>query len=156
VQQELMMTETFPIIPAHTKLLWILFAIITPFLIAVIVGLFVTARGGMGATFDVSRDGLRLKGDLYGRFIPRAELRTDDARIVDLSATPELVPRWRTLGTAAGGYSAGWFKLMNGEKALLYLTDRSHAVYIPTTRGYSLLLSPQSPARFLETLRSTR
>jgi len=148
------MTETFPIIPAHTKALWSLFAIVTPLLIAVIIALFVTARGSIGARFDVSPAGLQLRGDLYGRFIPRADLRTDAARIVDLPATPELLPRWRTLGTAAGGYSSGWFKLANGEKALLYLTDGSHAVYVPTTRGYSLLLSPQSPDRFLEALRS--
>ena len=148
------MTETFPIIPAQSRAMWIVFAIVAPFLIAAIVGLFISARGATGARFEVSSDGLRLHGDVYGRFIPRAELRTDAARIVDLSAMPELSPRWRTAGTAISGYNAGWFKLANGEKALLYLTDRSRAVYVPTTRGYSLLLSPQTPDRFLETLRS--
>lgn len=43
--------------------------------------------------------------------------------------------------------------LRNGEEALLYLTDRRRAVYVPTTLGYSLLLSEQ-PERFVERLRA--
>jgi hypothetical protein len=52
------------------------------------------------------------------------------------------------------GYQAGWFRLRNGESALLYLTDRTRAVYVPTELGYSLLLSPSDPERFLEAIRS--
>ena len=59
----------------------------------------------------------------------------------------------RRMGTGLPGYQAGWFRLRGGEKALLYLTDRSKAVYIPTTNDYSLLLSPADPDGFLETLR---
>ncbi len=73
---------------------------------------------------------------------------------MDLATARELVPRLRMAGTAAGGYQAGWFRLRNGEKALLYLTDRRHAVYVPTTEGYSVLLSPQQPEPFVERLRS--
>ena len=58
------------------------------------------------------------------------------------------------MGTGLPGYQAGWFRLRNGEKALLYLTDRARAVYIPTTAGYSLLLSPADPDGFLSQLRS--
>ena len=61
---------------------------------------------------------------------------------------------WRRMGTGLPGYQAGWFRLRNGEKALLYLTDRARAVYIPTTAGYSLLLSPADPDGFLSQLRS--
>ena len=56
------------------------------------------------------------------------------------------------MGTALGGYSAGWFRLRSGEKALLYLTDRRRVVYIPTLDGYSLLLSQGEPRRFLDAL----
>jgi hypothetical protein len=58
------------------------------------------------------------------------------------------------MGTAFPSYRAGWFRLRNGEKALLYLTDSRRAVYVPTTRGYSLLFSPQQPERFVERLRA--
>jgi hypothetical protein len=55
----------------------------------------------------------------------------------------------RTMGTSMPGYRAGWFRLRNGEKALLYLTDWSRVVYVPTTAGYGLLLSPSEPDQFL-------
>jgi hypothetical protein len=49
--------------------------------------------------------------------------------------------------------SAGWFRLRNGKNALLYVTDRRRTVYVPTTKGYSVLLTPQEPERFLARLK---
>jgi Bacterial PH domain len=59
----------------------------------------------------------------------------------------------RRVGTAMPGYLSGWFRLRDGEKALLYLTDRTRAVYVPTRSGYSVLLSVTEPERFLARLR---
>jgi hypothetical protein len=56
------------------------------------------------------------------------------------------------MGTGLPGYRAGWFRLRNGEKALLYLTDANRAVYIPTTAGYGVLFSPVDPEAFLAAL----
>ena len=56
------------------------------------------------------------------------------------------------MGTGLPGYLAGWFKLQNGEKALLYVTYTSSVVRIPTRNGYQVLLSVQDPHRFLEAL----
>jgi hypothetical protein len=95
---------------------------------------------------------LRLRGDLYGRLIPRAQIRAGAARRVDFRVASELTPQRRTLGTGLPGYRAGWFRLRNGESALLYLTDPSRAVYVPTTAGYSVLLSPAEPDAFLAAL----
>lgn len=58
------------------------------------------------------------------------------------------------MGTGLPGYQAGWFRLTNGERALLYLTDRRRAVYVPTTAGYSVLLSPAEPDAFVSALRA--
>jgi hypothetical protein len=80
-------------------------------------------------------------------------LRPAEARRVDFAATPELEPQRRTMGTGLPGYRAGWFRLRNGERALLYLTDRSRAVYIPTAAGYGVLLSPADPDGFLAAVR---
>ena len=113
-----------------------------------------SVRGAHASRFEIRPDGLRLAGDLYGRVVPKAQLRVDLARRVDLGRDEALRPRWRRVGTGLPGYQAGWFRLRNGEKALLYLTDRSRAVYIPTTAGYSLLLSPADPDGFLSRLRS--
>jgi hypothetical protein len=111
----------------------------------------VTLHGARNSRFELSHEGLRLRGDLYGRFIPREQLVVSGARRLDPRDT-SLHPSARTLGTGLPGYQAGWFRLGTGEKALLYLTDRSRAVYIPTLAGYSVLLSPDNPDAFLGAL----
>lgn len=146
--------DTFPIVPGSSRGLWMFVAAIVVILGIAMLFLFVTARGATTSRFELSDAGLRLRGDLYGRMIPASALRGGATRIVDLTNSSDLQPRWRTMGTAFPSYRAGWFKLRNGEKALLYLTDARRAVYVPTTRGYSLLLSPQEPERFVERLRA--
>jgi hypothetical protein len=146
--------ETFAMVPSTSRVMWIFVVVILVLLGTAAFFLIVTARGATTSRFELSDAGLRLRGDLYGRMIPASALRGGSTRIVDLANTRELQPRWRTLGTAFPSYRAGWFRLRNGEKALLYLTDSRRAVYIPTTRGYSLLLSPQQPERFVERLRA--
>ncbi len=145
--------ESFPIAPATTRSLWFLVPVAVLMLGAVIL-LTITALGPRRARYELSSEGLRLRGDIYGRrAIPAASLRGGAARILDLDVEPDLRPRLRTLGTALPGYRAGWFRLRNGEKALLSVTDMHRAVYIPTTEGFSLLLSPEQPDRFLSALR---
>ena len=149
--------NAFPIAPAESRYLWMIIPV-TVLLIVICVGgvalLATSVRGAHASRFEVLVDGLRLQGDLYGRLVPKTQLRVDAARRVDLAREEALRPKWRRVGTALPGYQAGWFRLRNGEKALLYLTDRTRAVYIPTTAGYSLLLSPADPDGFLARLRA--
>jgi hypothetical protein len=145
--------ESYPIVPATSRALWITLAIVVPVIFGAAGLLVASARGATTSRFELSDQGLRLRGDLWGRFIPAGELRGAAARIVDLDVERALAPRTRTMGTAMPGYRAGWFRLRDGEKALLYLTDERRAVYIPTTRGHVVLLSPQAPERFVARLR---
>jgi hypothetical protein len=148
--------QTFPIAPAELKAMWVIVVIV---LLAIVlaVGILMTAvRGSYSSTFDVSSEGLRLSGDWYGRLIPADHVRGREARRVDFERSPDLRPGRRTLGTGMPGYRAGWFRLQNGEKALLYLTDERRAVYVPTTEGYSVLVSPADPDAFLSALSSLR
>jgi len=144
--------NVFPIAPAASRYFWFLVPVL-----AILVGaaalLVLSVRGSRAATFEIRPDGLALHGDLYGRFIPRVQLQVAMARRVDWSQDDGLRPKWRRMGTGLPGYQAGWFRLRNGDKALLYLTDRTRAVYVPTTAGYSLLLSPADPDAFLSRLR---
>jgi hypothetical protein len=146
--------ESFTIVAGTSRGLWIFVGAVMVVLLLAATILIATARGSRTSRFEVSDAGLRLRGDLYGRMIPAAELRGGAARIIDLSGTPDLQLRRRTTGTAFPGYHAGWFRLRNGEKALVYLTDMHRVVYLPTRKGYSLLLSPQQPERFVERLRA--
>ena len=148
------MTETFSIVPSEDRLLWFILGFVILILVSVAFVLVATARGSRSSTFEVSPTGLRIRGDIYGRLVPASAIRGSDARVVNLATEGNLEPRRRTAGTAVPGYHSGWFRLRNGEKALLYLTERGRAVYVPTTEGYSLLLSPQDPDRFVDRVRA--
>lgn len=144
--------EVFTIAPADVKVMWMIGLIPLLVLLLVVGILGASISGARSATFELSADGLRLRGDWYGRLIPADHLVRGMARRVDLTLTPELTPTRRTMGTGLPGYQAGWFRLRNGDRALLYLTDRSKAVYVPTTEGYGVLLSPAEPEKFLAAL----
>lgn len=146
------MIETFSIIPAQTRFLWIGLPLVL-LVLASMGALIYSLSSARTARFEVSADGLRLHGDLYGRLIPAKSLRLDAARAVDLSAERSLAPVSRTIGTALAGYRAGWFRLRDGEKALLYVTDPTHVAYVPTTEGYAVLLSVADPEALLASLR---
>ncbi|HET6568109.1 MAG TPA: PH domain-containing protein [Rhodothermales bacterium] len=104
--------------------------------------------------FELSPEALSVRGAWpYGRSIPAGALVVDQARQVDLSGASPLRPKWRTNGVGLPGYKSGWFKLRNGEKALLFVTDTERVVYVPTTNGYALLLSVEDPPAFLGALR---
>jgi len=143
----------FPIAPAESRYLWFLIPVIV-ILLGAMVLVATSVRGAHSSSFEIRPEGLRLRGDLYGRLIPKAQLRLNLVRRVDLTREQDLRPKWRRLGTGLPGYQAGWFRLRNGDKALLYLTNRTRAVYVPTTAGYGLLLSPADPDGFLSRLRA--
>ena len=143
--------QEFVIAPAGARAALIALLVLVP----VFALLALSLLGSRTSRFIVSPEGLRLRGDLYGRLIPAAQLNVASAARIDFARSPDLRPARRTLGTGLPGYAAGWFRLANGEKALLYLTDRTRAVYLPTNAGYSILISPTDPEGFLATLRTT-
>jgi len=106
-------------------------------------------------TFEVAPDAVHIRGDIYGRAIPLAKLRLDHARILDISHHPDHGLSWRTNGIGMPGYASGWFRLKNGEKALVFLTRRDRILYVPTTDDYALLVSPKEPDAMLAALQAT-
>jgi hypothetical protein len=146
------MTETFSIIPGQIRMVWMAIPVVV--MIVALGGLFFSFAGARNAKFEVSPAGLRLRGDFYGRLIPANSIRLDAARAVNLRNEPGLAPAVRTVGTAVGGYRAGWFRLRDGEKALLYVTDPTRVAYVPTANGYAVLLSVADPDALLAALRN--
>jgi hypothetical protein len=134
------MERIYGIIPASSGPVIFLLAI-TLVLILVIGLLAFIAYSSKNARFEVSDEGLRISRCLYGRLIPRSEIEAEAVKVINLNIDSEYSPRRRTNGAGLPGYSEGWFKLKNNEKALLFVTDRSSVVYIPTTKDYSVLLS---------------
>jgi hypothetical protein len=145
-------STVFPMIPAASKSLWF-FAIISLVLVGVLVLMLWLAWSMQHVRFTVSNEGLRLQGDLYGRLIPLKSLKLDEAVVTNLNTDKDHQPKWRTMGTGLPGYAAGWFKLCNGQKGLLYITDRTRVARIPTTEGYTVLLSVAEPEALIDALK---
>jgi len=145
------MSEVFRLVPASVKTLWVMGGII-----ALIVGiLFVLgsiAYSSQNTRLEISPDGLTINSRLYGRTISAESLVSEEAKQVDLTQDSPYALRVRTIGVALPGYRAGWFRLRNGEKALVFVTDLERVVYVPTDEGYSILLSVAEPEEFLDTL----
>lgn len=150
------MKEIFPMIPpTGNAATWIMVAVTTLMLGLALLFAWLAVNIGK-ANFEVSAEGLRLRGDLYGRLIPAQSLRVEQAQIINLHHDPAHQLKWRTAGTSIAGYQAGWFRLSNGEKALIYLTDRSRVVYLPTSEGYAVMLSTPEPEALIAALKRLR
>jgi len=108
---------------------------------------------GRRVRFELGDDSLRIRGDLYGRTIPRSVLRVADASVIDMKGHPTFGRMLRTNGIGLPNYLSGWFRPHGGGRALLFVTDQTRVVTVPTTAGYQLLLSPADPDGFLVALR---
>lgn len=146
-------STVFPMIPAAGKSLWF-FVIIGLVLVGALVLMSWLAWSMQHARFTVSDEGLHVQGDLYSRMIPFKSLKLDQAAVINLNTDKDYQPKWRTMGTGLPGYSAGWFTLRNGQKGLLYVTDRTRVARIPTTEGYTLLLSVENPEALISGLQA--
>lgn len=146
------MKETFPIIPASSGPIWLFIGLaVLMFALVALFGYFAYSSRNM--RFEVSHEGLRITGGLYGRQIPLRSLVIDGAKPIDLRREDTYRLKWRTNGAGLPGYSAGWFRLQNGEKALVFITDSRRVLYLPTREGYSVLMSVADPEAVLRALR---
>ena len=145
------MKEVFPIdVAPASPWTWMLVLL----LIAVPVGLAVYFRvAAKSVRFEVSAEGLRIRGDLfYSRMIPASDLDTSAARVLDLSTDREHQLSWRRNGTGLPNYKGGWFSLRNGEKALVFIGGSKRVAYIPVRSGYAVLLGARDPEGLIQAL----
>jgi hypothetical protein len=149
------MERVFGIIPASSgvySFIWIFSLAIGVILIGVIVLLALVGYQSRHAVFTVNDEGLNISPGLYSRFIPKEKINAEGVRVIDINAETAYKPKWRTNGAGLPGYNVGWYKLQNSEKALLFVTDRTSVVYIPTTDNYSVMLSVKEADEFVDLL----
>jgi|GEM_PF-3209018 len=106
-------------------------------------------------------EGLHLRNAaLFGRSIPWTDLQVDQAATVDLDETPELQPEGRSSGLDMHGLTVGRFTLANGSEALLFVTDRTRVVALPSVESdgepLMVLLSSTNPESLLTALQEHR
>jgi hypothetical protein len=99
------------------------------------------------------RAGVRVEGDTLivntgvgNKRVALANLRARGLHVIDLHERTELKPLIKTWGTGLPGFSGGWFRLRNGEKAVCLLLDRRQVSYLRSDAdNLSLLLSLAEP-----------
>lgn len=146
--------QTFELAPIGTKPLWWSLSILSLVVLAAVLALVAVLLLLNFPKIEVGADGVRIRSSLFGRTIPLSQLDLEGARRVDIAASPELRPKWRTMGIGLPGYKAGWFRLQNGDKALLFVTGTEDVVYVPTKADYALMVTPADPAAFLASLQA--
>ena len=99
------------------------------------------------AQLTLTADTLQLNLPLYSRTIHLGDLQLEKARVIDMQTNADVSLSWRTNGVGLPGYQLGWFALKPEGKALVAITDKWQVLLLPTTLGFSLLLSmPQAQA----------
>ena len=149
------MRQVFSLIPAEMSPLWILWVTVIMLVILTTVH-FLIAPQPERIRLTVTQEGLEVTGGWYRRFIGLDKLNVDGAQPLDLSQAEGYRPRWRTNGIGMTGYKAGWFRLRNGEKAVVFITDPSQVVYVPTTEGYAVMASVADARGVIGALRQAK
>jgi hypothetical protein len=146
-------SQVFPIARGSSATSWFIVGLIA-FLAAIPLSLVVVSCWPWSGRFLVSTAGLKIEGSFYGREFAMPVLRVSEARRLSALDTPGYWPAWRTNGIGLPSYQAGWFQLNNQRKALVFATDWSRSVIVPTEESFVLLLSPDDPDSFLDALRA--
>ena len=151
------MDRVYGIVPASSgtfTFLWALSVVIVAILIAVIALFISFIYQANHLTFALTAEGLRISPGVYTRTIPRSDINTAGVKVLDLNLDKEYALKSKSNGSNLPGFSSGWFKLQNKEKALVFITDKSRIVYIPTNKDYSVLLSVREAEEFADQLQN--
>lgn len=101
--------------------------------------------GQQHSLLAISDQGLRLKVPMYGRVIPTQAVVFAQIQPVTLDRQSPYRLKWRTNGLSVPGYDLGWFSTFGGGKVLAAITKTDQVIAIPTTKGYTLLVSVEQP-----------
>ncbi len=146
------MRQVFPIIPSSSGVIWF-YCIFSFLMLGFIVFMGYVCLGARRARFEVSESALKISGALYGRTIPLSDIDGELAKPVNLEVDTQYHLVARTNGSGLPGYSEGWFRLKNGEKCLAFVSDKTHVLYVPTRKGYVVMMSVEHPESLRDALR---
>jgi len=168
------MSRPYTVTPPTTPLVWLVpafallmasigLAVLIPRTPGAAVGLLPVALAGVLVAVAIRRrrvelagGELRIAAGLLRHRVARSGLDLGKAAVVDLAERTELRPLWRTFGVGMPGYRAGHYRLRNGAKAFVLLTDTRRVLMLPAREGRTLLLSLEQPQALLDALRIAR
>jgi len=114
---------------------------------------FVLDRALRRHRLTLDESGIEVATTFYRQRLALSDLKLADARVVDLDEHTGFRTLLKTNGVGLPGFHSGWFRLRDWHKAFVATSDGRRVVWIPTTRGFGLLLQPRQPQALLERLR---
>ena len=75
---------------------------------------------------------IEIKSFLYGRKIPIEDVLIYEIQNINLKQNPEYRISRRLNGIGLPNFYSGWMRLKNGEKALVFLTNKDNVLLLPT------------------------
>jgi len=96
-----------------------------------------------------------IKSFLYGRKIPIQDIKINETRMINLNQESEFNISVRTNGIGLPNFYSGWMRLKNGQKALVFLTDREKVLLMPVN-DFIILFSMERGEEFIKRLPLTQ
>jgi len=121
--------------------------------ILVIIGLM------LGIIFSIKNTNISIKDNevvirsfLYGRKIPLDNILKDEVQAINLKQNNEYNISIRTNGISLPNLNFGWMRLNNGNRALVFLTNRENVLLMPT-KDFVVLFSMKKTEEFISKLK---
>lgn len=126
-----------------------------PLLVAAITSLvwFTLDRLACRHRLQFNAGGLEVVTTFYRQKLALSELRLDAARVISIDEHPEHKPMLKTNAVSLPGFRSGWFRSRALKKLFVATAGGERLLWLPTSRGYSLLLQPRQPRDLLQRLR---
>ena len=126
-----------------------------PLLVAAITGLawFAIDRLMRRHRLRLDSGGLEVATTFYRQKLAFSELQLEAARVISIDEHPEHKPMLKTNGMSLPGFHSGWFRSRALRKLFVATAGGEQLLWLPTSRGYSLLLQPRQPRVLLQRLR---
>src|SRR5690606_24030480 len=98
----------------------------------------------IGSVRIVVADGNLVAGGMFYKIrMPLAQIDARNVRL--LPADDPFRLRWRTNGLGWPGLSLGWFTTNGSKRVFAAITGKTYRVYIPTSGGFDIVLTPEDP-----------
>jgi hypothetical protein len=137
--------------PKGSAYLWVIIAVLV-ILIAVMGSMAGFLFAPKNTTIAIKGNDIVIRSFIYGRTIPVSSVLIDEMRMINVHENGEFAVSVRTNGAGLPNFTSGWVRLKNGEKALVFITDKENVLYMPT-KDFVVLFSMKRGAEFIQTLR---
>jgi hypothetical protein len=106
-------------------------------------------------TLSLTNKEIIIKTVMYGKKIPLENILINEIKKINLNEDNEYTISIRTNGISLPNFKSGWMRLKNGEKALVYITDKNNVVLIPV-KEYLILFSMENIEEFIKKIKEVK